>query len=251
MNQIKKIIVAMLPGMEIPTDPGNAAAVVIDTLRFTTTAVHAIQSGACTIHVAQEMSAARELAGRLGHSAKLCGERHCRPIEGFDLGNSPLEYSAESVLGNALVFSTTNGTRAVEATHEFADCWLAALVNRTAIAQAIEHSAFDSWYIVCAGTDGRVAGEDLLAAGAILQALQEYGQVELVNDAARLAMICWQNVWKGQHEQLVPVLESFSGGNNLIQTGYHADIRFACQVDLLDAIPARDRHGAVFRKLVY
>jgi 2-phosphosulfolactate phosphatase len=249
MTQPKNLSVALLPGLELPASAADHAAIVIDTLRFTTTAAHAIQSGANSIRVVQEIAVARDVATRSGNCAKLCGERDCRPIEGFDFGNSPLEYTSNAVLGHDLVFSTTNGTRAVEATRRFAECFLAALVNRTAVAQAVLRSEIEFWQIVCAGTDGQVAGEDVLAAGAILETLIEIGRVHLINDAARLSLTLWQNFWNGNTSQLLPILESYSGGSNLVRTGYRADIQFASQVDLLDAVPAREKYDLVFRKM--
>jgi 2-phosphosulfolactate phosphatase len=225
------------------------SAVVIDTLRFTTTAAQAIQSGARSVYVRQQIEDARQLAANLSSSVRLCGERHCRPIEGFHFGNSPLEYKSDSVAECELVFSTTNGTRAVEATQDFAECLLASLVNRRAVASAIQQSTATTWQIVCAGTDGQVAGEDLLAAGAIIDAMKDSASYALANDSARLALSLWRSVWQNDCGSLQGQLEAYSGGRNLVETGYQADIAFASQVDSLDAVPVRRRNEQCFRKL--
>ncbi|MDX1930109.1 MAG: 2-phosphosulfolactate phosphatase, partial [Pirellulaceae bacterium] len=68
-------------------------AVVIDTLRFTSTACVALAAGATSVCVAAEVETARQLANQLGGRSLLCGERHCHRIEGFQLGNSPFEYT--------------------------------------------------------------------------------------------------------------------------------------------------------------
>lgn len=249
MSPIKKLAVAILPKLLNPNHAGTQqAAVVIDTLRFTTTAAQAIQSGARSIRVAQEIAAARALASSLGGSVRLCGERECRPIEGFHFGNSPLEYTTDAVSGHELIFSTTNGTRAVEATRDNVCCLLGALVNRSAVAKAITTSEVGEWQIACAGTDGQVAGEDLLAAGAILESLMEYSRVELLNDSARLALTLWRSIWSGNQDLLATALESFSGGQNLVQSGYSADIQFAAKVDTVDAVPMRNKDDLVFIK---
>ena len=56
---------------------------------------------------------ARAAAAEIGEGAILAGERECVRIEGFHLGNSPREFDAGQPLGDVLVLTTTNGTRAV------------------------------------------------------------------------------------------------------------------------------------------
>lgn len=221
-------------------------AVVIDTLRFTTTAAQALHAGAESIQVAQEIDAAVQLGKQIGSNARLCGERHCKPIPGFHFGNSPLEYTAAAVAvaGAKLVFSTTNGTRAVEAVADFDNCFLGSLVNRRAISQAIAASNIDHWSIICAGTDGQVAGEDLLAAGAIVDSLMqvtptELTPIELVGDSVMIALSLWQANKHSATSGLASLLEKYSGGFNLVQAGYRADIQFAAKLDSLDVVPRR------------
>ncbi|MFO0941087.1 MAG: 2-phosphosulfolactate phosphatase [Pirellulales bacterium] len=175
---------------------------------------------------------------------KLCGERHCQPIEGFDLGNSPLEYSKETVSEKELIFSTTNGTQAVGATSNFSCSYLAGFVNRSAVAAAILSSKIKHWTVVCAGTDGEVAGEDVLAAGAIAQILlgQPNVKVHLANDSARLAIDLWLDAWSSKLA-LAELLETFCGGYNLVRAGYSDDIRFAAQVDIIHCVPSRQAGG--------
>ncbi len=240
--------VALLPSLIRPLTPSTVSprgAVVIDTLRFTTTAAQALQAGAKSIRVLQDVDEARATKPAGSPAVLLCGERHCRPIDGFDLGNSPLEYQSNVVDGKSLVFSTTNGTLAVGAAADFEPCLLAALVNRSAVASAMLNSTINDWTIVCAGTDGEVAGEDVLAAGAIAQILvsQPNRKITLANDSARLALDLWLDAWSSPSLELFALLETFSGGYNLVQSGYKDDIRFAAQVDVVHCVPARRTDG--------
>ena len=249
MNRNLQIDVALLPSLLFPSSNElkdvQRGAVVIDTLRFTTTAAQALHAGAESIQVAQEIDAAMQLGKQIGSNARLCGERHCKPISGFHFGNSPLEYTTESVAGAKLVFSTTNGTRAVEAVADFDTCFLGSLVNRQAIAHAIAASSISRWSIVCAGTDGQVAGEDLLAAGAILDSLTKLTHANLAGDSAMIALSLWLASQPAADSGLASLLEKFSGGFNLVQAGYRADIQFAAEVDSLEVVP--NRFGECFR----
>jgi 2-phosphosulfolactate phosphatase len=80
--------------------------------------------------------AARE--GR-GHGSRkpvlLAGERGGDPIEGFDLGNSPLDCTADRVGGRTLVLTTTNGTNAMLKAGEAEAAAIAALTNVGAAAR--------------------------------------------------------------------------------------------------------------------
>lgn len=248
MNPLQ-LQVALLPGLLHTDNTGNRGAVVIDTLRFTTTAAQALAAGCHSIWVAGTVQQALNLSGDSSEKNRslLCGERNCRPIAGFDLGNSPLEYTPQRVKDRKLIFTTTNGTLAVQATSDFQHCLLGSLVNSRAVARRILDLRIQDWHFIGAGTDGEVAGEDILAAGAIIQRLVELTkhQVRLVNDAAMLALQLWEQSTR-QFPDLAGLLSSFSGGRNLVDAGYGKDILFASQVDSLDIVPSRFGHQACF-----
>lgn len=82
---------------------------------MTTTIAYALAAGAVEILPCAEVEAAQKLAATLPPGrALLGGERLGLPIKGFDLGNSPSGYTRERVAGRTVVFTTTNGTRALE-----------------------------------------------------------------------------------------------------------------------------------------
>ena len=88
--------------------------VVIDVLRATTTIVTALNNGAKEIIPVNSIEFAMKVSGNTfsGHTL-LGGERNTKKIEGFALGNSPLEYSPEIVNGKSIVLFTTNGSKAI------------------------------------------------------------------------------------------------------------------------------------------
>src|SRR3989304_5956874 len=91
-------------------DLSGEVAVVIDSLRATTTMVHALASGASEVLFFEQIEEAKAAAARLGkEKSVLAGEREGLPIEGFDIGNSPLECTPEIVKGKTLILTTTNG----------------------------------------------------------------------------------------------------------------------------------------------
>lgn len=250
-----KIRVALLPQLLSPNwNSSPTIAIVIDTLRFTTTACQALSNGASHVHIAGDVQEAKSIAAkdplnsRSASRVLLCGERHCRPIEGFDLGNSPYEYTRERIADRHLVFTTTNGTRAISAVQAAQQIWLAANVNRRAVCHALGESNADTAWIVCAGTDGEVAVEDMLTAGAIL----ELTQARVVGDAAHLVLAAWRDVLRtGEarsdlNAELTQRFQQASGGRNLVQSGYTKDLDFAAQFDTIASVPKNGEHWNVF-----
>ncbi|MBT8397581.1 MAG: 2-phosphosulfolactate phosphatase [Gemmatimonadetes bacterium] len=127
------------PAVVDETSVEGKTAVVIDVIRATSTLVEALANGAKAIFPTLSTEEAVKLASSLGREdTLLCGERKGLKVEGFDLGNSPAEFTAEVVGGKQLVMTTTNGTRAFAAV-EAADRVLAAsFLNLSAVVEALE-----------------------------------------------------------------------------------------------------------------
>ena len=106
--------------------------------------------------------------------ALLGGERGGRRIEGFHLGNSPLEYTRETVADRDIIMTTTNGTVALRAcAGRGGSASTGAWLNIAAVTDVPARAGSESrntLLLVCAGTESRFALEDGLAAGALLLA---------------------------------------------------------------------------------
>ncbi len=236
-NIHKQLGVALLPQL-LPstwaTEP--TIAIVIDTLRFTSTACVALEAGAQSIAVMSDIDTARQLANSIDPPMLLCGERHCAKIPGFDLGNSPLEYTASRVANRPLIFSTTNGTVAVEATQTAQTTALGSLLNRAAVVQWLMSQPITTIWIVCAGTDGQVAQEDVLTAGAMLDQLRSISPTtHFINDSAQLSLDAWRSILRDN--SLLEHLQSARGGRNLIESGFAQDVEFVAELDRLQCVP--------------
>jgi 2-phosphosulfolactate phosphatase len=231
----RQIDVYLLPALVEPTDLAGKTAVVIDVLRATTTIVHALAAGATEVAPCQEVNEALRLKTQLGDQAVLGGEREGLPIAGFDCGNSPAEYTPSRVRGKTLVFTTTNGTRALDRCRHARRVLIGAFVNFSALCR--ELASESEIALVCAGTDGHVTREDTLLAGAIVEDLFKSGQTEL-NDQAEIAADAWQTAVRLLTDRpLGLTLRASRGGRNLIETGQENDIDLAAQLDKFDFVP--------------
>ena len=237
-------------------------AVVIDVLRASTTIVTALAHGAAGVRPVLTVEAARALAAGFaslsGSSVLLGGERGGLRIDGFDLGNSPLEYSRARVAGRRIVITTTNGTAALDACTAASEVLIGAIVNRAAVAARAWDLARSRGnadiHLVCAGTDGEVTEEDLLTAGAILDAAGRLpGADGDVLDASATAAL---NVFRGvlspptaegrvnapaiAAAAITSAFATSRGGRNLIELGMQADLPAAAAIDSLGVVPRLD-----------
>lgn len=217
---------------KIPSEmnwPCRGAAVVIDVLRATTVITQAIANGAAEVVVCGEIEQVRALRNS-SPQPLLCGERACKPIDGFDLGNSPSEYNRQRVGGKRLVMTTTNGTRAAIAAAGFDTIYAASFNNLASVVSALSSEIEIS--ILCAGTDGQVTDEDLLLAGAILDRLSYAGDDAAAADVFQL----WQS-FQASGKSLAEYLGNTLGGRNLVTAGYQNDILSCAQIDSTTALP--------------
>src|SRR5688572_12689675 len=74
-------------------DLSDATCVVFDVLRATSTMVTALAGGAAAVHPVRTIQEAIAKRDALGGPVLLGGERAGDRIDGFDLGNSPIEYT--------------------------------------------------------------------------------------------------------------------------------------------------------------
>lgn len=240
--------------------PGATAggiAVVIDVLRASTTIVTALAHGASRVRPVLEVADARDwtTSPDAPPGILLGGERGGLTIPGFDLGNSPLEYSAARVAGRPIVITTTNGTAAIGACGDALEVLVGAVVNRSRVAaearRLADRRGSGIIHLVCAGTDGAATEEDLLAAGAILDAAARLPGAahDALDPSARDALAGFREVVRsGGDATAAPdaIAESFAasrGGRNLVALGMRPDLAAAARIDALPLAPRLDRRS--------
>ncbi len=156
----------VLAAAHAANDPPPDAVVVVDVLRASTTLVHAFAHGAAGARCFLDPEAARLAVGEYRRGATLlCGERNGQRIPGFDLGNSPREYVDEFVRNRTMLFTTTNGTRALMRTKDAGRHLIGAFVNAAAVVRRLAALAdggaapYVAW-LVAAGKEEAPADED-------------------------------------------------------------------------------------------
>jgi len=144
--------------------PGGAV-VVIDVLRAFTFEAWAFERGVARILAVDDASLALEVAQSLTPRALAAGERGGRPLEGFDLGNSPLALADLDVSGRTLVHRTSAGTQGLARTAGSDLVIAASFVTAGATARFLERTGVEEVTFVVTGDSlGRDGDEDLACA---------------------------------------------------------------------------------------
>jgi 2-phosphosulfolactate phosphatase len=245
--------VYFLPGDVAEDELSGSTVVVIDLLRASSTICQALASGAsCVMPFLEVDETRRAAAGYPREQLVLGGERRGLRIEGFDLGNSPLEYTPAAVAGKRVLFTTTNGTRALHHARQAARTLVGAALNRQAVVGAVADAPRVD--VLCAGTNGVVTGEDILAAGAIVHQLCDQGSKNQLNEGARTALESWEKLLAAADvqgrsvvEQLAEAMRDTPGGRNLLEIGHEADLAACAELDALSVVPELDRRANEIR----
>jgi 2-phosphosulfolactate phosphatase len=214
--------------------PGTVC-VVFDVLRATSTMVTALAHGVGTLLPVATVEEAFSLRAQTP-GALLGGERHGDRVEGFDFGNSPVEYSGSP--GATIVMTTTNGTGAIQAC-KGAECVLiAALLNLEAVARAVRERAPERLVVVCSGTGPAVAMEDVWAAGALVGEFCDAEQFDW-SDSAHCAHGLYLD-WPDSEA----ALRASSNGRALLAKGRELDLIWCAILNRYDLV-GEFKDGAV------
>ena len=200
--------------------------VVIDVLRATSVILKALNSGAREVIPVGSIDFAMKISVHAhgGHTL-LCGERNTKIIEGFDLGNSPLEYSRKMVQGRGIILTTTNGTQALGMTKGAVKVLVSAFINLSATVEYLAKTDHPV-HLLCSGTNGEFSMDDFLCAGGVISKLGNKTSI-ITDDLGNLA----RQSWESQTGPIIDTLSSCKHANILREHGFLPDLEFCLQPD--------------------
>jgi 2-phosphosulfolactate phosphatase len=207
--------------------------VVLDVLFATSTMVAALAHGATSIVPALDEAAARDItAGWAPGSFVMAGELHAQTIAGF-APPTPLALVDHGVNGRRLVYSTTNGTVAMNACAAAEHVYCGALLNGRALVERLLSTHRDQTVLlVCSGSMNNFNLEDFYGAGYLVDLLaRRLGEDADFSDAARVARTLYL------HGDPEPSLLGCRVGRMMAERGLEREVRFAAQLSTLDVVP--------------
>lgn len=205
--------------------------VIIDVLRATSVMITALANGAKAVYPYKDIESVLENSKK-SKSFVLGGERKGLKTEGFDFGNSPLEYTKEAVSGKDMFMTTSNGTRAIEnSANGSKKLFIAAFLNVESVAKKILEENDDT-VIICSGTDNNFSLDDALCAGEIIRRVKEKNRDIQLTDIS-LAM-------KRLAETSLGIEETLEGSKHfeyLKTIGFYGDMNHCFTMDMFDIVP--------------
>ena len=209
--------------------------VVADILRATTTITVALANGASDVTPVLTPADAFNFA-KLAPNVLIGGERKGVKVEGFDLGNSPREYTKSVVVGRSIVLTTTNGTRTLHACQPASGVLVGCFPNLRAVVNLLG-KVTTGVAIACAGGEGSFCLEDAVFAGACVDALRSDAEKAMrylrLTDAAEAAQI----LYREHGGNLIGMMKNCCHGKTLTDIGLEADLEFCARMNVIDIVP--------------
>ena len=218
------------------SDIAGRVVVVIDVLRASTSIATALANGARAVIPVDSTEEVVMRAKAFERSeVKLAGERQMRPIPGFDLGNSPREFSREVVEGKTVLLSTTNGTTAIASLQGPRDVVIGSYVNFSAVLAMLRAALRGGAdiAILCAGRDKQFSLEDAACAGRFVHHAMRRRTDVAVNDAAFASML----IDRRYSDNLMRLFSASAHGRALSEAGYGDDLADCAAIDSYPIIP--------------
>lgn len=201
--------------------------VVIDILRATTTICVAFANGAREILPVAKPEDAASMQ-QMGWIA--AAERHGETVEGFDLGNSPQDYTVARVSGQKIALTTTNGTRALQMSSAAKHVWVGSFLNIKTLCDQLREDNRDV-LLFCAGWKDKFNLEDTVFAGAVAVMLAE--NFTIVDDATLAAV----DLFKKAQSDLSGYLQKASHVNRFKSLHIETDLDVCLKTATLNVLP--------------
>ncbi len=216
------------------TQAKNKTVIVVDVLRASSTIVHACENGVARIIPVASVEDATKLVSTLDRKKTLLGgERDGVQIDGFDLGNSPMEYASKVVKGKTLIFSTSNGTVAITKSASAKEIVLGCFLNLSAVVTHVVSSRAKKVAVLCAGNLGRLSLEDVVCGGYLVDRIVNGTRAATVLDDGAVAARTLANAFSDVGE----VVRSSSHGLRLAELGFENDLEFCSRIDKYGTVP--------------
>jgi 2-phosphosulfolactate phosphatase len=229
-----RVDVAVTANAVVPDGLPGATVLVVDVLRASTTIVTALANGCAAIVPVADADEARRRARRHAGPgpALVAGERRGDMIAGFDLGNSPLEFSPARVRGATVFLTTSNGTRALLAARPARAVGVAGLVNVGAAAAWAAGEGGDV-VVICAGERGAPSLEDAVCAGLLVDRLLQAKRAAVATAAAAATVERARPYGK----DVGRLREDSSWARHLVAAGRAEDVAVCLALDTTTLVP--------------
>lgn len=208
-------------------DVEKSVVVIIDVLRATSTIAAALHNGAKAIIPVDSVAECIRIGKQI--YSITAGERDGQIAEGLEYGNSPFEYPREFIEGKTLVLTTTNGTKLLHmALNKNAKAIITgSFPNLSAVCDFLL-AQNQNVILGCAAWKNRVNIEDTLFAGAVINRIGKYFNINC--DSSQMAVTMYNDAQKDLFEFMK--MKRASHYQRLSGFGLDKDIRYCLTEDV-------------------
>jgi len=229
-----------------PIDTVPECAIAVDVLRATSTMATVLAAGGEAVQVFSDLDQLMTVSEQWPSEKRLrAGERGGAKVAGFELGNSPLDCTAELVAGRRLFISTTNGTRALKRIQNAPIVLAAALINRASVVKFLLEKQPETVWIVGSGWEGSYSLEDTVCAGAIAHSIWQQTNCPLEEISGNDEVVSAIALYSQWQNDLLGLLHKASHGQRLLRLECLEDLKYCSQTDTLDILAIQTELGVL------
>lgn len=229
MNNNPSVEVCFSPKLyEHKVTKGDFTTVVVDILRATTSICAAFDHGVQEIIPVSGLDEAKAMKNK---GFFVACERNGQVMDFADIGNSASDFIREDLIGQQVVFSTTNGTKTINMARDAREVLIGSFVNLKSLADYIIQKG-DNVVIFCAAWKNLFNLEDSIFAGALAEILLNNGfttECDSVHGAVDL--------WSRAKTDLKKYLSKSSHRNRLKHLVSDEDFTYTVTLNSSNVIP--------------
>ena len=233
-----RIDVCLSPSLYEHYAKSEAIVVLIDAVRASATICAAFTRGTQLIYTVPSSVEALKMKSE---NTLIAGERNGFKIEGFDFGNSPYDFLDAQLNNKQIVFTTTNGTQAIEKVKEITPdnrIIIGAFVNFDKVIDYLIKNQKHA-ILLCAGWKNKVNIEDTLFAGKVAEKLLKIGNNTTKSDAVYLATNVFSIAKKSVFDFVMKHSPRFQQYRDMLEN----DIKYCLTDNIANVLPVMHKDG--------
>jgi 2-phosphosulfolactate phosphatase len=224
-----KIDVCLSPVLYPAYYKPEQTVIVTDIFRASTSIVTAIANGAQSIIPVETVEEAQQYKSQ---GLLVGAERNTKRCDFADFGNSPFDYAPEAVNGQTIVFTTTNGTKAINIARNAYRVIIGAFINLEAvISYCLRHQK--DILVMASAWEDKVNIEDSIFGGALADELIRRHSCQPASDAARITL----DMWNTHKADLVGFIKTTDHYARLQANNLEDSVPYCLNMNIVDAVP--------------
>lgn len=218
---------ALIPQLQI--NLSECCVVVIDVLRATSSFSALFDKGIDAIVPVEDLE---DLENFKKQKFLIAAERGGQKVPFADFGNSPTEFLKYNFENQQMAYSTTNGTKALNAVKNAKYIYTAGFNNINAVLKRIGKINNDILFL-CSGWQNNACIEDTICAGAMISYLNINKNFIVGNDAALMAVELWEN----NKNNLFEFCSKGEHFKRLQKLGRNEDLEYCFKLNVSKSVP--------------